>query len=635
MATAPDPIAGPPPQIRMSDIRAKFPMYQDLSDEQLLSGLRKKFYADVPISDFYSRIDMDTERARLQQEAAESGSWLDRARANIGAGFDSTFQGARQLASKVGFGSGPTDDEIREKRSRDQALARGTTGGGALQVVGEVAPTLVLPGAAATNAGRLGLGALGGGIGGALQPVTSDESRLKNTTIGALAGGALGVALPAAISALGGTIRRIRGAVAPQSEARAVLREAVTEGTNSGAEAVAARNAAATELEQAAQAAAQRAPGSNFPLTVAMQTQNPALARAERGLRARSPEAFAEIDDQRARAIADAVMSGTQEATQGDAIRAARRANWDTNWQDALANVDADVFAQRMGGLNAALEQGLRSPESVTAGVTPLLTEIQNTIARYGDDFGPAHLQQIRANLNARGSMQPRNVYEAAPRESRQVDSIIRELDDILNETTGGRFTPVNAGYAADSRLLDASNAAGKVRSYFVDDTGRIRGTGTGTSGEVMNVTEAGLGRALDQARVKGQTQLSQGAQEQLGQALEALRRQNILQRVAKTASGGGGSNTAGDFFAALAQDAPGSGLLGAGTRLWNATAAPRDAALARLLNDPELAAAALRTNPSRVSNPQLRMLIEALQNAGAQASQDLATRTPGAALTE
>ena len=40
------------PVVKLSEVRARFPMYADLSDEQLLIGVRKQFYPDIPMAKF-------------------------------------------------------------------------------------------------------------------------------------------------------------------------------------------------------------------------------------------------------------------------------------------------------------------------------------------------------------------------------------------------------------------------------------------------------------------------------------------------------------------------------------------------------------------------------------------------------
>jgi hypothetical protein len=44
--------------LTIADVRAKFPQYDDLSDQQLADAVHQKFYADVPRPDFYARIGL-------------------------------------------------------------------------------------------------------------------------------------------------------------------------------------------------------------------------------------------------------------------------------------------------------------------------------------------------------------------------------------------------------------------------------------------------------------------------------------------------------------------------------------------------------------------------------------------------
>lgn len=45
--------------MKISEIRAKYPEYSDLSNEQLVIGLHRKFYGDMPFKDFNRRIEYD------------------------------------------------------------------------------------------------------------------------------------------------------------------------------------------------------------------------------------------------------------------------------------------------------------------------------------------------------------------------------------------------------------------------------------------------------------------------------------------------------------------------------------------------------------------------------------------------
>lgn len=162
-------------KVKVSEIRAKFPMYADLSDDQLLIGVRKKYYPDIPMSEFTKRIEYDTERARLDPTKDMSG--FETTLAGYGKALPDLVLGARQL-----FGNA-SQEEVDESKRLDAPLMN-TTGGKVGNVMGNVA--IALPAAAAppTLLAAAGTGAVMGG----LQPVGTGESRLKNTAIGGAAG---------------------------------------------------------------------------------------------------------------------------------------------------------------------------------------------------------------------------------------------------------------------------------------------------------------------------------------------------------------------------------------------------------------------------------------------------------------
>lgn len=53
----------------ISDIRAKYPQYSDLSDEDLAHGLHDKFYSDMPWEQFASKVDFKSESGRGRPDA--------------------------------------------------------------------------------------------------------------------------------------------------------------------------------------------------------------------------------------------------------------------------------------------------------------------------------------------------------------------------------------------------------------------------------------------------------------------------------------------------------------------------------------------------------------------------------------
>lgn len=164
-------------KVKLSSIRQQFPMYADLSDEQLLIGLRKKFYADIPMNDFVGRIDFDTQREQFSPTNGMSG--FEKFVAGYGKAGADLVRGAGQRLGIV------AQDDIDEMKRLDAPLMSGA--GFAGNIAGNVAaflPTALVPGAN-TVTGAAATGA----VMGALAPTASDESVLGNIATGGLAGG--------------------------------------------------------------------------------------------------------------------------------------------------------------------------------------------------------------------------------------------------------------------------------------------------------------------------------------------------------------------------------------------------------------------------------------------------------------
>jgi len=105
--------------------------------------------------------------------------------AGAGGRFMDYWQGMKQLTGNA------KPEDVDEKRRLDAPLMA-TGAGKAGSVLTDVATSLALPAGAATTAGRVGLGALGGGVQGGVTGVGTGESRLQNAAIGAGAGAAGG-----------------------------------------------------------------------------------------------------------------------------------------------------------------------------------------------------------------------------------------------------------------------------------------------------------------------------------------------------------------------------------------------------------------------------------------------------------
>lgn len=56
-------------KLTVADVRAKFPQYEDLSDEQLLEGVRRKFYSDIPRETFFGNFGLKAAPAPAADQA--------------------------------------------------------------------------------------------------------------------------------------------------------------------------------------------------------------------------------------------------------------------------------------------------------------------------------------------------------------------------------------------------------------------------------------------------------------------------------------------------------------------------------------------------------------------------------------
>lgn len=342
----------------------------------------------------------------------------------------------------------------------------------------------------------------------------------------------------------------------------------------------------------------------DIPLSAAGVTKNFDLAQLEQGSRLRAPGQWAEFDQRQGKAVFDNVLQATQEADDLAARAAQRSQNWADNWARASAAQKPRIWQQRMGQLGGDIEQALASPEASNPAVRNVLEAVRNEVVRVGPSFSPGHLQQLRANLNGKVNPMSPDVFKSAPRDNPAVISMMKEMDDILNAATGGKWDAVRQGYAADSTKVHQSKAAQKVRNAFLDaDTGRIRGTAADADGDVARVTPAGLGRAMDAARLPDKTlALSPDADARLNATLDALRRQGIVQNVKRSATAGGGSDTVSNAVSLGTSNAP-SWMLQALNFGRQIAGGRTDQEMARLLSDPDSLAAAL-TQFSRPSRP-------------------------------
>lgn len=289
-------------KIKLSAIREQFPMYGDMSDEQLLIGLRKKYYSDIPAAQFYNRIDYDTQRAN----PTEGMSTTERVLAGAGKSFADIGRAGKRIANMVGIGD---YDQAAAKQDAelDKALMD-TTAGKVGKFVGDVALTAV-PGYRAQQLATQGIRA-----GATMLPrAAGTVARGAAPYVGAAgAGAAVGAALSpedmaggAQMGALAGVGGELGGRVlsAGYSGAKAALEPL----TQAGRERVLRRTLERFATDPAAVRAAAAAPREMVPNvtpTLAEATMDPGIAQLQRGAAAASPDVASALAEARGRQVA-------------------------------------------------------------------------------------------------------------------------------------------------------------------------------------------------------------------------------------------------------------------------------------------------------------------------------------------
>lgn len=362
--------------MNIAEIRAKFPQYADVPDGELVRGLHKKFYADVPYTDFLKKIDF----RKAVDPTADMGK-LEQFNAGMGKAFVDIGEGAAQLV-----GAGPSAEETKNRKALDAPLMN-TGAGLAGNISGNIAalaPLSVIPGAN-TVAGATALGATVG----ALQPAESARERIMAMLVGGgIGGGTQAAAGPGARRLGEWAADRAAEKAAQQSQNSvrdATLRAGQAEGftlpasvadptaVNKVLDSVAGKAAvgqeAAVRNQRVADALARRAAGlgPNAPMTEqAMRDARRNAAGPYRELTAISPQAAADMEALQAARL-ESRLQWQHHARQGDpaAYRAATA---------------ADAQAQ-------ALEQSLLQ-EATNVGradLLPALREARTRIARIHD----------------------------------------------------------------------------------------------------------------------------------------------------------------------------------------------------------------------------------------------------------
>ena len=542
----------------------------------------------------------------LEKQTNADMSMPERLFKSMGAGFADIPLAVRQILNKDPARAKELEREVADKREVDKALAESTnlgilpdkspvfgfdmpTLGGTAQVYGKTAPSMLVP--ATRLAGLPGLlsNISVGAAQSALEPTAAGESRAMNMAIG---GGASG-ALPLAMSA----ITPVFNAVTRSGGQRKAADQVAETITPKGADQDVVLRQTIDRIRQGQQP---RPGAANIPLSTAAQLGDQQLARLEAGNRVRNGANWYDFDQNQARSVSDEVRRATSGADEVGVRRVLRSSNRATRADQAFGTINDAAWSRDLPSFRQNLDAAMLTPEASNPAVRSMLQSLSNELDRLGPDFTPQHLATIRAELSSKAPHIPTNAYQAAPRESPATMSVLREVDNILNNATGNRWQEVVSGYKVDSDAVRAAQAAGKVREAYWDNTGRVRKTAADTRGDVPLITQFNLGSAIDSTR--GPTKnilLSNEANMRLNAVLDALRAQDIVKGVNRSATAGGGSATLPNLYAAKAAGKAADALGASGSMTTQAASsvlkamgematANRDRALAEALQNPQ-----------------------------------------------
>jgi hypothetical protein len=549
-----------------------------------------------------------------QYDPTEGMSWGHKALVNLGAGIDTTWQGAKQLV-----GQGMTDEQLQEKRRMDQHLADQTAGGGLIQLAGEIAPTIPLgmgAGAAATRIGGLAraaaaspsLSAAGGGaLQGALQPVTSDESRLQNTGLGAAGGMVAPTALKLALKGGGAVGRGVGGAA--QRFAAAIPEDAALIG-GIGARAAEAQGGkrAATVIKDATgniipadqyvPHAAVSAQGGRPSAAVA--TQDSALASLEQGSRTGGGQHWLPFDTANKEARWNALDKGLQD--QPDLDKALANANQiGAGVKQIYHGIPETPFFTAMDDFYQKLQVAKASPQYLGNPAVKSAVDYVEKAMHEAGTVTPELLHNLRRTV-AQGLTGVPGMGDAGVRAASNepfVISLAHAMDQVLDASSTGGFGAWKSDYAKAMGKAEAAKADMRVRGKFFDEaTGTPLKPVTGLT-DIPDVTPAALKQAIKVAGnatrgpQRGQNLLSNQSTDLLQGVRKDLDAQALLQRAKAAKTGGSGSDTASNIsdlarMVAMEHLVPGSTLAKVGWKMGGQnTEQAMQRQLAELLQDP------------------------------------------------
>jgi len=449
--------------ITLSSIREKFPMYDKVSDEQLIIGLHKKYYSDIPFKQFNENIVYDN-----APDPTEGMSNFDKAAAGYTKSFSDTLQGLGQMVGAVDRADVAETRKLDAPLMKSGAARAGNFAGEMVQAV----PLAAVPGANTVKGASL-IGAAYG----LTRPSESTKETLKNTGMG----GALG----------GGSILAGRGVGAAYQGGTGLLRPT----TQKGQRQIAAEILQASATDPAAAAARLSKASPLLPGSVPTAGQasgDAGLAQLERTL-TNNPET-AQILTQRyaqqqaARTKAIASVAGTPDYR--DAIKEGRRIFANEDYAEAFAKgFDADAFK----ALEPQIKDLLKRPSLKSAQITAksLAAESGQKLSDFGSVQG---LHWLKEGLDSQINAAKKVGSTVSDAKVRAMVATKQELMSALEKVAPG-YKLANDNYAAMSRNINSMDVAADLQSRL------YKNAQYGSGKEMGDAYKTELGKATESVR--------------------------------------------------------------------------------------------------------------------------------------
>lgn len=453
--------------VKLSEIRAQFPMYDGVPDAQLLEGLRTKYYSDIPRGTFLQNIEFDTSKP----DPTEGMSTSEKFFAGVGKSIADTGRGLGQMVGLV------DRKDVEEARKLDAPLMK-TTAGKVGDFTGNVATTLPL--AFIPGANTVKGASLIGSATGLVQPSTSTEETLKNIALGGVAGG-------------GGVVAG-RGVAAGYQAATGLLRPM----TQKGQQEIAAEvlKASATDARKAASNLANPKTFVKGSAPTAGQVADDAgIAQLERTLynnpESQGPLAQAYRNQLEARQKAIAEIAGTPEYRK--AIEEGRSTFAKQDYADAFAQgIDTEMAKALKPQIDSLMRRpSIQSAKMIAKG---LAAEKDISLTNFGSLEGMDWLKKALDNQISKATANGASIGKA------KLEALLQTKNDLMAtlEQIAPGYKAANDNFAAMSKNINAMEVAKDLQDRL------YKNANWGANKEMGTVYQTELTKALDS--VKKQT---------------------------------------------------------------------------------------------------------------------------------